>query len=83
LATVLGSVTPPGRLRTALAAAAAERAGAAPGVQSTLIDLAEKRVGRPTEPPEDQDNDTAEVSSDLIDHVPVEAVRGDRCHCGR
>ncbi|MBX5443336.1 MAG: NAD(P)H-dependent oxidoreductase [Solirubrobacteraceae bacterium] len=61
LVTVLGSATPPGRLRTAVAGAT-ERAAAQDGVEARLIDLAEHRIapadGRP---PEQLGDDTGAV----------------------
>jgi FMN reductase len=58
---ILGSVTPPGRLRGALAGAV-QHADATAGVEATLIDLAEQRVG-PADgrAPEERSDDTAAV----------------------
>jgi FMN reductase len=67
LLAVLGSVTPPGRLRHALAGAL-DRATAAGIAQTTLIDLADVRIafadGRPAA---DLGDDTAEVVQAIAD----------------
>jgi FMN reductase len=67
LVAVLGSVTPPGRLRHALAGAL-DRASAAGIARTTLIDLADVRIafadGRPAA---DLGDDTAEVVQAIAD----------------
>ena len=64
---VLGSVTPPGRLRAALRLAV-ETAAASPGVSASLLDLAEHRVsfadGRPLDRFAD---DTARVVAQIAE----------------
>jgi FMN reductase len=100
LVVVVGSATPPGRLRRAVSEAV-DRAGNAADVTPDLIDLADQRIafadGRP---PEALDDDTATmvaaiagadavvlatpiyrgtltgVLKNLLDHVPVAALRG-------
>jgi len=100
LVAVLGSVTPPGRLRRAVGDAVA-RAATGERVRAELIDLGERRIafadGRP---PDALDDDTAAVVAaleradavilatpvyrgsltgalkNLLDHVPVPALRG-------
>jgi FMN reductase len=100
LVAVLGSATPPGRLRRALREAL-DRAEAGPAVQTELVDLGERRIapadGRPPdELGDDTERTVAAIASadavllatpvyrgsmtgtlkNLLDHVPVEALRG-------